>query len=424
MHALFFLLGAALASIAMLLVVFRQRSRQDRRLESLEAKRETAEHELTRLQEQLNSRQAQLVEQKRLLEEAETKLKDAFRSVGAEALQANNEQFLHLAKKAFEGLMNEARGEGEQRQKAIQHLLEPVKETLSKLESRTGEIEKARVDAYSRIDEQVKALAESTHTLQERAQILATALRGSQARGRWGEIALRNVVELAGMTKHVDFNEQETTSGGKRPDMTVRLPDGRFIAIDAKVPLTAYLEAHEATDPDKRQRALASHAKALHEHIRTLSGRDYAAEVEGDVDLVVLFLPGDPILAAAFEQDPELQERALRARVLIATPTTLVALLRTVAVYWQQRAMADNAEAIASTARELYDRAAKFGDELGGVGRGLKSALDAYNRAVGSFDRRFMPMGRKLEEMKVAEQSRRALEAPDPIDETPRESDS
>lgn len=410
MLLLSFVLGAAVATAAMLVVLLRERSR-----------REVAERDLVRLNEQLTARQEQLAEQKRLFEESQAKLKDAFRAVGAEALQANNKQFLDLAQKAFDGLMKEARGEGEQRQKAIQNLLEPVKETLSKLETRTGEIEKARVDAYSRIDEQIKALAESTQTLQERAQILATALRGSQARGRWGEIALRNVVEMAGMTEHVDFTEQTSTASGKRPDMTVKLPDGRFIAVDAKAPLSAYLEAHEATEPDRRRRALEHHAKAVRDHIRALSARDYASDVEGDVDLVVLFLPGDPILAAAFEEDPELQERALRARVLIATPTTLVALLRTVAVYWQQRAMAENAEAIASTARELYDRAAKFGEDLSALGRGLKTALDAYNRAVGSFDRRFLPMGRKLEEMKVTEQSRRALDAPEPVDETPRE---
>lgn len=410
MLLLSFVLGAAVATAAMLVVLLRERSR-----------REVAERDLVRLTEQLAARQEQLAEQKRLFEESQAKLKDAFRSVGAEALQANNKQFLDLAQKAFDGLMKEARGEGEQRQKAIQNLLEPVKETLSKLETRTGEIEKARVDAYSRIDEQIKALADSTQTLQERAQILATALRGSQARGRWGEIALRNVVEMAGMTEHVDFTEQTSTASGKRPDMTVRLPDGRFIAVDAKAPLSAYLEAHEATEPDRRQRALKNHAKAVQDHIRALSARDYASDVEGDVDLVVLFLPGDPILAAAFEEDPELQERALRARVLIATPTTLVALLRTVAVYWQQRAMAENAEAIASTARELYDRAAKFGEDLSALGRGLKTALDAYNRAVGSFDRRFLPMGRKLEEMKVTEQSRRALDVPEPVDEAPRE---
>ncbi len=202
--------------------------------------------------------------------------------------------------------------------------------------------------------------------------------------------------------------------------MTVRLPGQRQIAVDAKAPLTDFLAAAEATDETLRKAALDRHVKALRGHIKTLAGRDYAETLNSDLDLVVMFLPGEQFLSAAFAQDPDLQVDALRSKVLIATPTTLVALLRTVAIYWQQRSLAENAEAIAAIARDLYQRAAKFSDDLERLGKGLGVALKAYNDAVGSFDRRLLPMGRRLEELKVSEQTKRDLVAPQPIDEEPR----
>ena len=222
------------------------------------------------------------------------------------------------------------------------------------------------------------------------------------------------------MSEHCDFTEQATVGDGKRPDMVVKLPEGRLIAIDSKVPLAGYLKAVEAVDDAARDAGLREHVQAVRAHIKALASRDYAAELEGDVDLVVLFLPGDAFLAAAFGEDPDLQVEALRSRVLVATPTTLVALLRTVAIYHQQRVLADNAREIADTARELYDRAAKVGDDLAKAGRGLKTAVDAYNVAVGSFERRFLPMGQKLVDLKVTEQSRRELTAPEPLAVMPR----
>lgn len=355
-----------------------------------------------------------------LLRTAEARLKETFQAVGAEALRANNQQFLELAKHSFEGLLERTRGENEQRQKAIQGLLDPVRQTLDKLEERTGEIEKARVAAYSRIDEQIRLLAEQAAGIQQRAQSLEGALRGSQTRGRWGEVALRNVVELAGMSEHVDFREQETTTEGGRPDMVINLPHDRRIAVDAKAPLTAYMEACETTDPAARKEAMKRHARAVRDHIQTLARRDYAAGIEGDVDLVVLFLPGEPIFAAAFEHAPQLQEDALRARVLIATPTTLVALLRTVAIYWQQQALAENARTIADEGQELYKRLATFAGHLDGVGTGLESAMRRYNQAVGSLERSVLPSARRLKELrattaddidspKLAETSRREI---------------
>ncbi len=263
-------------------------------------------------------------------------------------------------------------------------------------------------------------LQNATTTLQDRTTTLASALRGTQVRGRWGELALRNIAELAGMTEHCDFTEQTTTDEGKRPDMVVRLPEGRFIAVDSKVPLAGYLKAVEAADEEGRQAGLKEHVQAVRNHIKTLAARNYAESLEGDVDLVVLFLPGDPFLAAAFGEDPDLQVEAIGLGVLLATPTTLVALLRTVAIYHQHLTLAENAREIGEVAATLYDRAAKFGDDLARAGRGLKTAVDAYNAAVGSFERRILPMGQKLEALKVTEQTKRRINAPQVLTEGPR----
>lgn len=347
-------------------------------------------------------------------------LEDSFQALAAAALQSNRDAFLALAEQKLGTVRVQAQAELDERKKAIETLLGPLGEVLAKLESRTGEVEKARIDAYAKIDAHVQMLAQATAGLQEKTTTLATALKSSQARGRWGEIALRNIADLAGMTEHCDFEEQSATSDGGRPDMTVRLPGGRYIAVDAKVPLDAYLEASTATDDRAREQALDRHVAALRKQVTQLARREYAASLGADLDMVVLFVPGDAILSAAYARAPELQTEALRSKVLIATPTTLVALLRTVAIYWQQRALADNAEQIAVTARELYERAAIFAGHLGDVGGALTSAIKAYNSAVGSFDSRLMPMARRLDELKVSEQTKRRVEAPAPVDEAPR----
>ncbi len=379
----------------------------------LERKVAGAEVEIRRTNEQLEA-------QRRFVDESRTQLQDAFKALASDALEGSTRQFLKLAEQRWETTREAAAGELEKRKAAIEKLLEPLKITLKSLDDKTGAMEKERRGAYDALKEHLASLQNATTSLQERTTSLDSALRGTQVRGRWGEIALRNIAELAGMSEHCDFAEQTTVGDGKRPDMVVKLPEGRLIAIDSKVPLSGYLKAVEAVDDATRAAGLREHVQAVRAHIRTLAARDYAAELEGDVDLVVLFLPGDAFLAAAFGEEPDLQVEALRSRVLVATPTTLVALLRTVAIYHQQRALADNAREIAETARELYDRAAKIGDDLGRAGRGLKTAVDAFNAAVGSYERRFLPMGQKLESLKVTEQSRRELAAPDPVPVTPR----
>jgi DNA recombination protein RmuC len=389
-------------------------------VDELAAARGDLERKMATAEEKVRAAHEQLEEQKGFIESSHKQLEDAFKALASDALEGSSKQFLKLAEQRWETTREEASGELEKRKAAIETLLEPLKLTLKSLDEKTGIMEKERRGAYDALKEHLSQLQGATASLQERTTSLDSALRGTQVRGRWGEIALKNIAELAGMSEHCDFAEQETLGGGKRPDMVVKLPEGRLIAIDSKVPLAGYLKAVEAVDEATREAGLREHVQAVRAHIRALAGRDYAAELEGDVDLVVLFLPGDAFLAAAFGEDPDLQVEALRSRVLVATPTTLVALLRTVAIYHQQRVLAENAREIADTARELYDRAAKIGDDLGRAGRGLTTAVKAYNDAVGSYERRFLPMGQKLADLKVTEQSRRELSAPEPLAVTPR----
>ncbi len=370
--------------------------------------------------------EALLEEEKGFLERTRRELENSFRALAAEALQGNREQFLTLAEQKLSVTRTQAAAELDERRKAIENLLQPLREALGELAAKAADMERARVDAYSRMDQQVRMLAQATATLEEKTTSLAGALRGSpQMRGRWGEIALRNVAELAGMSEHCDFEEQTGTGDGGRPDMTVRLPGGRLIAVDAKAPVAAFLEASDAPTEEARRDALRRHARELRAHVRELARRRYAETLAAGVDLVVLFLPGDSFLAAAFAEDPNLQIDALRERVLIATPSTLVALLRTVAFSWQQSVLAESAEEIARTARSLYDRAAKFQEDLGAIGKGLHKAIEAYNRAVGSYTSRLLPLRHRLDSLKVAEQARRREpEELAPVDVAPRELDS
>lgn len=370
--------------------------------------------------ERLESSQRALDEQREFLETSKSQLEVSFKALAAGALRGSTEQFLSLAEQRLKTSEESAAANLEEKQKAIESMLEPLGRSLETLARHNAEIEQTRAGAYSQLDEQLRTLQAATSSLSERATALTTTLKGSSGKGRWGEIALRNIAEIAGLSEHIDFEEQRTTKDGGRPDMTVRLPGNRLIAIDAKAPVKAYLEAAEATTETARKSALDRHVREVKAHVRALAGRDYAAALGAEIDMVVMFLPSDSLLSEAYSREPDLQIEALRSRVLLATPTTLVALLRTVAIYWQQRALAENAAEIASVAGILYERAAKFGAELAGVGKSLQGAIEAYNRAVGSFDYRLLPMARRLEGMKVAETSRRKVETPPIVDDVPR----
>jgi DNA recombination protein RmuC len=395
-------------------------ARRRRELESssqaLDAERSQLLQDLAVARSELETRDGELASQLEFVEATKRDIENTFKALASNALEGNTRQFLELAEERLARTRSDAENDLEKRKQAIQSMLDPLKDALTKFETRTGEIETARVNAYAQIDVQVRALAEQTVRLQEKTTSLDTALRGNQVRGRWGELALRNIVELAGMTEHCDFFEQQTIEGGGRPDMLVRLPGGRFIAVDAKAPLQSYLEAMEATSEKERAAALARHVSDLRGHIRQLASREYAAGLEGSLDLVVLFLPGDPYLSAAYGRDPDLQTDALASRILITTPTTLVALLRTVGIYWRERSLAENAEEIAKGARDLYERVARFGQHLEKMGRGLASAVEAYNRAVASFEHRLVPLGNRLKDLRVSGRGKRQLTAPRAVD--------
>lgn len=356
-----------------------------------------------------------------VLDEARRHVEDAVGNLARKALSENSEQFLRQAKEQFAALDQKTQGELEKRKVEIEGLLKPLSENLGKLETSAKLMEEKRDKAYGSLESQLQKLMTTTEGLQRSSHSLATALRGSsQARGRWGELALKNVAELAGMTDHCDFDLQQVV-GELRPDMVVRLPGGGQIPVDAKVPLTAFLEATEGDKPPEQRAALLQqHATALRAHVMTLAKRDYSAALGGRIDFTVLFVPADPILAAAFEHDPDLQNVALREKILVATPVTLVALLRTVAIYWRQESIEKNTAQVADAARELYDRVATFADHLEKVGKGIDAALRNYNSAVSSFQTRVLPSGQRLDKLQVTDQSRRKIEPLEEIDTAPR----
>jgi DNA recombination protein RmuC len=340
-------------------------------------------------------------EHRRKEEQSRKELENAFAQLSQSALKHNSEQFLTLAAQN----------------------LKPFKEVLDRQEKATKEIEGKREKAYGAVEERLKRLQQSTEVLNASSQSLATALRGdARARGRWGEVTLRRIAELAGMTNHVEFTTQETVGDGSRPDMIVNMPEGDLrIPVDSKVPMDAYMRAMEAEDADVRKGEIAKHAADMLAHVRALAKRDYAEAVGGKVTFTVMFVPGEPILAAAFEARPSLQDEALDKKVLLATPVTLIALLYTVAVYWQQSSIAEDAERVWDASREFYKRVQTFGSHLAGVGKGLDTAIKSYDRAVGSYGGRVLPQGRKLDELAVPGKNQDALPDLEAIARTPRE---
>jgi DNA recombination protein RmuC len=336
---------------------------------------------------------------------AQAELATAFKALSADALRSNNAQFLDLATQTLGRYQDGAKADLEQRQQAIDAVLSPLKEALGKVEGKIGELEQARAAAYAGLREQVGQLLEAQGALRGETANLAKALRAPGVRGRWGELQLRRVVELAGLVDRVDFDEQPYIAGedgALRPDMTVRLPGGGLVVVDAKAPLTAYLAAHEATDEATRKLRLDEHARAVREHLRSLSRKAYWSQFRNAPEFVVLFLPGEAMFGAALDVSPELIEEAANAKVILATPTTLIALLRTVALGWRQETLADSARAISAAGQELYKRLGDFGGHMSALGKELGQALTAYNKAAASLDSRVMPSARKLEKLGAA----------------------
>jgi DNA recombination protein RmuC len=302
--------------------------------------------------------------------------------------------------------------------------LGPIKEALAKLETGNQEIEKNREGAYQSLKTTLDNLQQQTQDLASASTSLSTALKGSsQARGNWGEISLKNIAEAAGMLQHCDFDIQMTLEagvGGARADMLVTLPGGGMIPVDAKAPLTAFIKAQEAKDEDERKKALKQLTKDVKKHVDDLVQRDYAQYAERGVDFTVMYVPSEPVLAATFEAEPKLQEYAFSKRILITTPVTLLALLRTVAVYWRHEAIMDNASEIAENAQELYSRVTTFAEHLAAMGSNLRKTLESYNQSVGSFERRVVPAGKRLMELEITDGSKEIPSLPNLEDEDVR----
>ncbi len=346
--------------------------------------------------------QKQSQEKLSLLDAARRQLADAFKALAADALKSNSTSFLELAKTHLEKFQESAKGDLEKRQNAIGELVKPVAESLSKVDAKLLEIEKHRIEAYSGLTEQVKALSETQKELRGETANLVKALRRPQARGRWGEIQLRRVVEMAGMLEHCDFFEQQSTeseNGRLRPDLIVRLPGQRTIVVDSKAPLDAYLDALEAPDEETRAAKLKEHARQVRTHILSLGKKSYFDQFEQTPDFVVLFLPGEVFYMAALEHDPGLIEAGVNERVLVTAPTSLIALLRAAAYGWREEQLAENARAISDLGKDLYKRLADVAGHVQKLGKAIENVVKTYNTAVGSLEARVLPGARRFKDL-------------------------
>jgi DNA recombination protein RmuC len=376
----------------------------------------------TRLETELEKERAVHAERMNAYCDAEGKLRDAFHTLSREALQTNNRQFLDLAEERLRAARAEAATDIDVRRQAIENLLSPLQKTLEQVDREIKDSERRRIETGAQLLQRITSLDSTGQTLRTETARLVDALKRPGVRGRWGELQLKRVVELAGMLEHCDFDEQTTLNNGDRrlrPDVIVRLPGGKQVIVDAKVPLDAYLKALEAPDELSRQALLLDHARQVRTHLTQLGAKGYFGEVPASPEFVVMFLPGEMFFSAALEQDPGLIEFGVERKVIPASPTTLIALLRAVAYGWQQEAMEENARKISDLGRNLYEAVRTLGGHFDELGTRLKSSLDAYNRAVGSLEGNVLVKARKFKDLQAANggEDIKALEA---IDRVPR----
>jgi DNA recombination protein RmuC len=396
------ILGAALGALAVLV----WRARRER----------AAAIETELLRARLKSEETLSAEREQALARAREQLQTVFGELARDSLQSNSEVFLQLARERLARQQLDASQALKERETSIESMVRPIREALARTETQIQAIERDRIDSFASIKTQMEALAGGQSLLSRETRNLVTALRRPDVRGQWGEITLRRLVELSGMTLHVDFTEQQhrnTESGAIRPDMVVHMPEQRDIVVDVKTPLEAYLSAVEAQNDEDRSAQLRRHAQIVGARVRELSSKQYWSQFERSPDFVVLFLPGDQFLTAALQENPGLIDDSLRQNVMLATPTSLVALLKIVAYGWKQSILADNAAEIRRLGEDLYKRLAVFGEHLGKLGKSLGSSVDSFNRAVGSLEQQVLPAARRFPELGL--RVNREIEPIDPV---------